>query len=39
VARRVDVVLAAEGLQRTQPQGNSLFWNWVVNGSLSVPLR
>lgn len=37
-AHRVDVVLAAEGFRRAQPEYNSVFWNWVVNGSLSVPL-
>lgn len=37
VARRVDVVLAAEGLSRSRPT-YSVFWNWVVNGSLSLPL-
>lgn len=37
VARRVNVVLSADGLRRSRPT-YSVFWEWVVNGSFSLPL-
>ncbi|HET6946693.1 MAG TPA: hypothetical protein VFJ45_02645 [bacterium] len=39
LASRVEVVLGAEALERSRPAPTSVFWNWILNGSLSVPLR
>ena len=40
LASRVEVVLGAEALERShRPVTTSVFWNWILNGSLSVPLR
>jgi|GEM_PF-5351652 len=38
VASRIDVVLSGDGVQVSRP-GFSVFWNWVLNGSWSVPVR
>jgi len=40
LASRVEVVLGAETLERSHRRvTTNVFWNWVLNGSLSVPLR
>ncbi|MDQ7843851.1 MAG: DUF5666 domain-containing protein [Armatimonadota bacterium] len=38
VARRIEVLFLGEGLQMRRPE-LGVFWNWVLTGSWSLPVR